>query len=241
MNSNRLAGLISRFTLAVLFLVSFSSARSYSFDEARADIRRGADIAKEKIKQGVQYIFSRPGVKDLAAAYCVLMGSTLTHELGHALIGRAVYGVPVKVRFGAPSWQQRKPFAEVAGVGLVGLDPLEAYSPPRYVSLPSWHPLKTVAMRMAGPIVGSLSSFYAYYLLKKNTNLPIAKLTAFGCGLSNIIGPKGLSGIRKPDANLFVVVNILRDYSALLKVSELFRHSPLRDIMVDCNRIGFGM
>lgn len=125
---------------------------------------------------------------DVAAAYCLCMGITLMHELGHAVVAKIAYGSPIDITLGTTEATNDKIFAQICGIKIKGFNPLGGISLFPKDLTPAYkmqHPLKEATMTVAGPLSGAISSYTALKLIQKYCpNFIFSKAAAY-MGLFN--------------------------------------------------------
>ncbi len=161
------------------------------------------------MKQSGKYLFSTSGAKDLALAYCLGMGLTAIHELGHAFTSKLFYGTPINVVLGAMSKDRMKKYVQLGPITLGGFNPATGYA---RTNLHSDDPLKTAAICAAGPICGASSSLLAYKRLKKHKGLYLTKAVALYGLFNHTLGIAGITGILSPNSDVTRVIASLKAY-----------------------------
>lgn len=155
------------------------------------------------VTQAGNHLFSCQGAKDTALAYCLGMGLTTVHELGHAIVAKILYGCPINITMGASPSTPRKPCLRIGGFKLGGFNPATAYASVKFTDN---SPLKEAAVCIAGPVCGAISSFFTYYLLRNNGNHPLCKGVALYGLFNHTLGFAGLAsiGVPRSDSTRFI-------------------------------------
>jgi len=148
-------------------------------------------------KAAAQYLCSSDGVKDVAAAYSVMMLITLIHELGHAAVAKLLCGVPVDVVIGGP--RSENPRLKCAGVEFAGFNPFESNSrwEERYeTDAELYHASleQDTAMLVAGPVAQAITGCCLYAWLRSKDKFYLTKATALGGLIDTLIGINGIYG-----------------------------------------------
>jgi hypothetical protein len=172
-------------------------------------ITAGVSQMPSYITKAGGYLLSSNGAKDLALAYCLGMGLTAIHELGHAIASKILYGTPIQLVLGATPRSNHPSYVQIGGITLGGFDPATGYATFR---LNNALPLKNAAIYAAGPIFGALSSLGAYVLLSKYDGLYIAKAASLFGLFNHTFGKAGIGGISTPGTDAYRVVDSLRQY-----------------------------
>lgn len=161
------------------------------------------------------HLFSTDGVKDIAAAYGVMMLVTLIHELGHATVAKLFCGAPFfDVVIGGERRQDSR--LKVAGIEFAGFNPLQSsarweehYERDKSIYNPTLG--QDTAMLLAGPLAQATTGYCLYQYLPNN--FPIAKITAIGGIIDTIIGINGIHGaINVPWSDAAKIMANIRQY-----------------------------
>lgn len=197
-----------------IFLAAFAHAGiTYSAQEATPSLTDKAKAVISKLplyaKNSGKYLFSTAGAKDLALAYCLGMGLTAIHELGHAITAKIIYGAPINLVLGTTPQDYTRSYLQLGGIKLGGFNPATGYA---YTGIHPYEPLKEAAICAAGPICGTLSSILAYKLLKKYDGLYLAKAVSLYGLFNHTLGIAGIGGIWTPGTDGARVVSSLKDY-----------------------------
>lgn len=206
---------------SIILLIAICSSAIYSSDNTNtsavavpslmARAKNTASKIPHYLKQSGKYLFSTAGAKDLALAYCLGMGLTAIHELGHAVMAKIFYGSPINLVLGTMSRDHTKTYLKIGGIALGGFNPATGHAT-YFIPLNEYHPLKNAAISAAGPICGALSSLVAYLLLRKYKELYITKAAALYGLFNHTIGVAGVGGTWTPDTDTNHVVRSLREY-----------------------------
>lgn len=150
-------------------------------------------------KAAAAYLFSTNGVKDLAAAYGVMMLVTLIHELGHAAVAKLTCGAPVDIVIGGKRTGKDSLFKKYTGIELAGFNPLESsarweehYKEDKKIYNPTLG--QDTAMLLAGPLAQAITGYCLYQWLKTKDNFYLAKAAAIGGIVDTVVGINGLYG-----------------------------------------------
>lgn len=158
------------------------------------------------IKKLGSYLASSKGAKDFAFAYCLGMGLTTIHELGHAVTGKMLFGDPIRLSIGASSSKKNHCYTRIGeAIKIEGFNPATAYAT---LKNHNDQPLKMAIIYAAGPVAGALSSLATYLLLKKYDGLYIAKAAALFGLFNHTIGIAGIGGAWTPGTDTNRVVQI---------------------------------
>ena len=171
-------------------------------------IKSGASQASSSIKGAGNYLLSSKGAQDLALAYCLTMGLTAIHELGHSGTARVLFGSPMGMVLGALPWNNRS-YVQIGGITLGGLNPGAGYS---ILRCDAGSPLKEAAMWAAGPVFSALSSLGSYLLLKQYDGLYITKAAVLYGLFNHTLGIGGIGGIWTPGTDAYFLVRTLIEY-----------------------------
>lgn len=189
-------------TLSILFL--YTSAQPNILNDTLEKVKSAG-------KSSAEHLCSKDGIKDLCAAYCLGMGITTAHELGHALMGKLLYGAPMIVSVGAMT-EFTMPIAH-ASFGrnqffLRGFDPSTGFS--QIIHSGAKSALKDGIMLAAGPAFGIASSVAAYALLKKYTDkFYLTKAVSLYALFNHTIGIAGLGGVFFPGTDVYKIKELL--------------------------------
>lgn len=166
----------------------------------KAKIKNHISKIPSYTKDSANYLFSSRGVQDIAAAYCLGMGLTAIHELGHALTSKMFYGTPIDLTLGSTPYDYNKPYLQVGGIKLGGFNPATGYA---QIDYREGDHLKQAAIGLAGPVCGALASWCAYKLLKKKypNNFYLSKTVALYGLFNHTLGVAGLAGIYCPGSD----------------------------------------
>lgn len=154
-------------------------------------------------------------IKDAAGAYALGMGLTALHELGHGVTAQILCKSPLNLTLGAmpaymyPPDQQRvdKTYFQIGFVKFKGFNPAMGYASTRIgLEQNKW---KHFLVILAGPVVGALSSWFAFRKLQKKDGYYLTKLVAlYGTG-NHTVGPAGLMGAWIPGSDTAQLLGIL--------------------------------
>lgn len=114
----------------------------------------------------LSHLCSADGVKDLGVAYCIAMGGTLAHELGHALMSKFFNGAPLNITLGAqPTDDKTKYLVKIGWLTIASPYPFNGgYST---AALSRDNSIKNLMILGAGPLCGAAFSMLSFALLKK--------------------------------------------------------------------------
>lgn len=120
--------------------------------------------------------YARPArliITDLSVAYCLAMGTTLAHELGHALTGKLFWGTPLDITIG--SYNETYHIASLGGIGLGGFNPL--YGKTMHTINGDVAIYAYAIMLAAGPVCGACFNMLAIKLINKLRFKPVSLTT----------------------------------------------------------------
>lgn len=180
-----------------LMLLSLPAQHMSAMERFTACVAKAAGY----VKNGGTYLFSLQGAKDAALAYCLGMGLTTIHELGHAITAKMISGSPIDITLGAAPSLWEKPYFQIGCFKLGGFNPATAFASLTNIRMSGEEPLRSAAVSIAGPICGALSSLGAWYLLKKNDNYPLCKAVAMYGYFNHTVGFAGLLSLRHPGSD----------------------------------------
>jgi hypothetical protein len=147
------------------------------------------------LRHAPSYLCSRVGVIDVMSGYTLGMGLTFVHELAHAVMGKILYGTPIKIELGNVQSHVR-PLLKIGPVSLTGFNPAVGF----YFLVPfgtQREDLKECCINLAGPLTGAAASAGVLFCLRKwcPQSCYAAKLAAGYVLFNQTIGGAGLFGM----------------------------------------------
>ena len=164
-------------------------------------------------------------VHDYLGASLVVAGSTLIHELGHAVMSKILFGSPIDITLGT-SDMRKNPYLQLGGIKLGGFNPYKGFAMTMEpleeqtvaergkpmtnyrLSTKPEHRKKMIAVLAAGPICGALASLAAYCFLKKHNKFVFSKFISLRSLYSSSIGLFFYLG--KPTSDIAKIISLLR-------------------------------
>lgn len=186
--------------LFLIFPISFScelegSAESKNFSNT------ALSIAKD---------YGLPLIKTLGLGYLGCWGYLLSHEFGHAITAKALYGCPIDIHLGIGIGEDPSHYLfKIGGITVHSLNPLKGYASFIGGDMTKVTRTKEFAIYAAGGVMGGLQSILvlvglaAYTHFKNTGDLGVS----LGAGFKNAFSPfqnmKQIKGMSNFEANLY--------------------------------------
>ncbi|MFI5333187.1 MAG: hypothetical protein ACHQVS_03730 [Candidatus Babeliales bacterium] len=147
-------------------------------------------------KAGARHLFSTDGIKDIAAVYGIVVGMTLIHELGHAVVAKLKCGAPIDIVIGGERSGKDSLLRKYTGIEVAGFNPLKVGT--------DWEKYKSkdakkaaeqeIIVGIAGPLAQAMTCYCIYRWLQNKDKFYLAKTTAIGGIGDTILGVNGILG-----------------------------------------------